>query len=259
MTDSNDRGRIVWYELMSTDPSAAITFYTDIVGWTTQTWDTSGHPYTMWQASQGNLGGIMELPEPAKQMGVPPHWLAYVCVPDVDASAAVVRSLGGHVHVAPTDIPNVGRFAVIADPQGAALALFASQDAMREHDRTKPGEFMWSELMANDHEAAFAFYQELFGWERSDEFDMGDMGKYLLWGRKGVQLGGMMTKPPTMTMPPAWLHYIHVADLDAALARAKARGAQLLNGPMEVPGGARIAQLLDLQGAAFALLSGKPA
>ena len=259
MTDSHDRGRFVWYELMTTDPQAAVAFYTQALGWTTETWDTSGSPYTMWHTSQGNMGGVMELPEPARKMGAPPHWMGYVAVPSVDATVAVARSLGGNVYVQPMDIPNVGRFAVIADPQGASLAVFQSPDPMRAHDRSKSGEFNWHELIAADAAAAMAFYRELFGWEPLGDFDMGPMGKYHLFGRNGVQMGGMLSKTAEMPMPPCWLYYVFVTDLDGAIARSKAAGGQLLMGPQDIPGGGRIAQLSDPQGATFALVTGPTA
>ena len=112
---------------------------------------------------------------------------------------------------------------------------------------------MWSELLTTDHEAAFRFLSPLFGWEKIRDFDMGAMGKYLIYGRGGKELGGMFTKSKDMPMPPAWTYYTQVADLDAAIERAKSRDARLLNGPQEVPGGARVAQLADPQGASFAL------
>ena len=248
----------MWYELLTTDPRAAIEFYSDVTGWTTEPWGQDG--YTMWAASQGPLGGVMRLPDAARQMGAPPFWQANVTVPDVDQAVALVRELGGKVYHA-EDVPEVGRFAVIADPQGAVIAVFKPARDMPAHDLARPGEVSWHELYTTDSEAAFAFYQRLCGWERLGEFDMGPMGKYLLWGRDGKQLGGMMTMPPTMKtpdgqpVPPSWMYYVTTAELDAALARAKARGARVLNGPMEVPGGQRIVQLMDPQGAAFALVT----
>ncbi len=259
MTDSNDRGRFVWYDLMTPDPKAAVAFYTQALGWTTETWDTSGSPYTMWHTSQGNMGGVMELPEPARKMGAPPHWMGYVAVPSVDATVAVARSLGGNVYVQPMDIPNVGRFAVIADPQGASIAVFQSSDPMRAHDRSKSGEFNWHELIADDAAVALAFYRELFGWEPLGDFDMGPMGTYRLFGRNGVQMGGMFSKTADMPMPACWLYYVFVTDLDGTIARCKAAGGRLLMGPQDIPGGGRIAQLADPQGATFALVTGPTA
>jgi predicted enzyme related to lactoylglutathione lyase len=255
MTDTNT-GRVVWYELLTTDPKAAIAFYTEVIGWKTERWEKSD--YTMWVASQGPLGGVTLLPEEAKKMGAPPYWQANVRVANVDETLAKVKQLGGKVyHV--EDVPTVGRLAVIADPQGAVIAVFTPQGEMPPHDSAKPGEFSWHELYTTDLEAAFKFYSQIAGWERLGEFDMGPMGTYLLWGREGKQLGGMMTMPKDMktpdgrTVPPSWMYYVTTSDLDAALARAKAKGARVLNGPMEVPGGQRIVQLMDPQGAAFAL------
>ncbi len=257
MTDTNI-GRYVWYELLTTDRQGAIDFYTDVVGWKTQAWEGD---YTMWVAEQGPVGGVSMLPESAKKMGAPPHWQANVEVADVDRTLALANERGGRTIVAPMDVPTIGRLAVLADPQGATIAVIAPASAMPAHDTTQPGELSWHELVTTDHEAAYAFYNALFGWERLDEFDMGAMGKYLLWGRGATQLGGMMTLPKGMKtpdgrlVPPSWMYYVTTPDLDAALERAKKRNAVVLNGPMEVPGGQRIVQLMDPQGAAFALVT----
>lgn len=251
-------GRFVWYELLTTDPEQAIAFYSEVVGWKTQPFGAGD--YTMWVGSQGPLGGVTVMPDAAKQMGASPYWQANVEVANVDETIAKVKQLGGQVyHV--EDVPDVGRFAVIADPQGAVIAVFTAARDMQSHDIARSGEFSWHELYTTDHEAAFGFYHQIAGWERLGEFDMGPMGKYLLWGRDGKQLGGMMTKPKDMKtpdgreVPPSWMFYITVEDFDAALARAKAKDARVLNGPMEVPGGQRIVQLMDPQGAAFALVT----
>ena len=258
LRDMTNTGRFVWYELLTTDPEGAMKFYPEVAGWKTQRWETGD--YTMWVGSQGPLGGVSRLPEAAKQMGAPPYWQANVEVASVDETIEKVKQLGGRVHHV-EDVPTVGRIAVIADPQGAVIAIFTPVSDMKSHDSDQPGEFSWHELYTTDHEAAFAFYQQIAGWERLGEFDMGPMGKYLLWGRNGKQLGGMMTKPQGMKtpdgreIPTAWMFYVTTGDLDAALERAKASGARVLHGPMEVPGGQRIVQLMDPQGAAFALVT----
>jgi predicted enzyme related to lactoylglutathione lyase len=250
-------GRFVWYELLTSDPKAAIAFYTEVVGWKTQPF---GNDYTSFIGPQGGIGGVTVLPEQAKKMGAMPYWQANVEVANVDETVEQVKKLGGQVYVVET-VPGIGRFAVIADPQGAVIAVFTPSRDMPSHDITKDGEFSWHELYTTDHEAAFEFYRQIAGWERLGEFDMGPMGKYLLWGRGGKQLGGMMTKPKDMKtpdgreVPPAWMYYVTTAELDAALDRAKGKGATVLNGPMEVPGGQRIVQLMDPQGAAFALVT----
>ncbi len=246
-------GRFVWHELLTIDVKGAMAFYGEVAGWKTEPFKDSKEPYTMWVASQGPLGGVMTLPEEAKKMGAPPHWLAHVEVDDVDATVKKAKSKGAKVFVEPTDIPKVGRFSVFADPQGAVISAFKPAEPMKAHDTSKPGEFSWNELITSDAKAALAFYGDIFGWKVLQEHDMGPMGTYYLYGQGDKQYGGMMTKSPDMPMPPSWIHYIQVDDADAAAKRATAMKATLLVGPMDVPGGTRIAQLKDPQGAVFAV------
>jgi uncharacterized protein len=255
---SANKGLFVWYEDLAKDPKAAIAFYSDVLGWKTQPFSEGGGDYTMWVGSQGPLGGVMKLPEEATKMGAPPHWMAHVEVEDVDATAALAKKLGGKIHKEPTDIPTVGRFAVLADPQGASISVFKPNKAMEPHDPSKEGEFCWNELLTSDSVAAFEFYSKLFGWKILEEMDMGPMGKYRIFGVGEKRLGGMMTAPNGGPMPPTWLYYAATNDLDGALKRATKKGAKVLNGPMDVPGGGRIVQLMDPQGAAFALHQGPP-
>lgn len=245
------KGNFVWYDCMTKDPKASIGFYGEVVGWKTQPFGDSG--YNMWVASQGPLGGVMELPKEAAQMGAPPHWMANVCVDDVDATVKLVKELGGKVYKEPEAIPTVGRFAVIADPQGATIAIFKPEAAMALHDAEKEGEFCWNELMTTDREAALDFYKKVFGWKALDSMDMGPMGTYQMFGVGDKACGGMMKTPAGTPMPPSWIYYINMYDLDASIARATKQGAKVMNGPMDIPGGGRIAQLMDPGGAVFAL------
>jgi predicted enzyme related to lactoylglutathione lyase len=249
---SANTGLFVWYEHLTKDVRTAIAFYSDVVGWKTQPFGEGGD-YVMWVGSQGPLGGVMRLPDEAAKMGAPAHWMAHVQVEDVDSTVALTRKLGGKIWKEPTDIPTVGRFAVIADPQGAAIAIFKPNSPMTLHDPSKDGEFCWSELFTSDSAAAFKFYSEIFGWKILEDMDMGPMGTYRIFGLAERRLGGMMTMPKDARMPPAWLYYASTSDLDAAIGRVTKKGGKVMNGPMDVPGGGRIAQLVDDQGAAFAL------
>jgi predicted enzyme related to lactoylglutathione lyase len=247
------KGRFVWHELMTSDPDAAGKFYTDVVGWSTQPWEGGDGPYTMWMNGEMPVGGVMQLPEEAKAGGAPPHWLPYIGTPDVDATASRGKELGGKVMVQPMDIPEIGRFAVIADPQGAVFAAFASDNEPGGSEDPKVGEFSWHELITTDYEAAWDFYSELFGWEATEAMDMGEMGVYQMYGQGGTTYGGMFNKTAEMPQPPSWLCYARVRDVNQAAERIKAKGGSILNGPMEVPGGNMIVQGMDPQGAAFAL------
>lgn len=256
MTSADDRGRFVWYDLMTPDPAAARAFYGSITGWGTQLWEGGDKPYQMWTNGEAPLGGIMEIAGELERQGVPPNWMAYVAVPDVAAAAQHAADLGGHVEHPPTEIPGVGHFAVISDPQGAVIAIYSSAN---QHPPVRPpqvGEFSWHELASADWEAGFAFYSELFGWEKLEAMDMGPAGTYQIYGRGGISLGGMFTKPPALPVS-CWLYYVSVADLDAAIGAVKAGGGEVVNGPMDVPGGDRIAQCTDPHGAMFALHESK--
>jgi len=256
MTDTH-AGRFVWYDLLSSDSAAAASFYEHVVGWKSKPWKQG---YTMFTdgEGQGPNAGTAQLPEEARKQGAPPHWTSNVFVEDVDATIATVQRLGGKVVMPPSDFPEVGRLAGIADPQGAAIHIFKPAQKMSLPDSSKPGEFVWSELVTTDHEAAFHFYGAIFGWQKRRDFDMGAAGKYLIYGTGDRDLGGMFTRSKDRPMPPSWLYYIQVSNLGAAIDRAKSRGARLLNGPIEVPGGAHVAQLSDPQGAAFALHENAP-
>ena len=245
--------RFVWYDLMTTDPEQGMAFYRELTGWETQPWQ-GPMPYHVWSNRGRPLGGVMELPKDARKGGAPPHWLAYIAVDDVDATVERIRQLGGGVLVPGTEIPNAGKFAVVTDPQGAAFAIYCSvQEHPEAHWPPEVGEFSWHELATTDHAAAFEFYHTLFGWENTETMDMGDAGTYVMYGSGEMSWGGMFTKPAEMPGPPFWLFYIKVDDVEAAVAKVQRLGGQVLNGPMEVPGGDRVAQCCDPQGAAFAL------
>jgi uncharacterized protein len=251
MADSD--GRFVWYDLMTTDKNAAKKFYPSITGWGTQPFGNDG-AYEMWTTGGNPIGGVMNINEEQKKRGVPPHWLDYVSVSSVDDTTAKAQKLGAAALVPPTDIPDVGRFAVIKDPQGAVFGIYSSNNPQGSADFSpEVGQFSWHELMTDDSNAAFDFYRELFGWDKTGEFDMGAMGIYQMYGLNGQMYGGMFTKSPDMKMPPVWVSYVRVKDVNAAVDAIKKGGGQVINGPMEVPGGDWIAQATDPQGAFFAV------
>ena len=247
------RGSFVWHELMSTEPVAGQEFYKALVGWDTMVMPMGEAAYTMFTAGGAPAAGVRELPEEAKAMGAPPHWLQYVGVEDADATAAKAKALGGQVYVEPMDIPTVGRMAVLADPQGAVFAVFTPLgEAMPQAEGV--GTAAWHELATTDYEAALAFYSELVGWQKTEAMDMGEGAMYQMFGNGGDALGGIFNKPPEMPVA-AWNIYWEVADVDAAALAIGGLGGQVLNGPMEVPGGGRVLQGMDPQGAMFAFHS----
>lgn len=254
MTETGHRGEFVWYELMTTDTDAAQRFYGDVVGWGTQPFDGAPIPYTMWTKGETSVGGLMEVP--AEE--APPSWMAHVAVDDVDATAARAEELGATILAGPESVPNVGRWVVLQDPQGAVIAAFRAEQETdaAPGDEPAPGDVSWHELGTTDYESAFEFYSELFGWVKQETMDMGEGGVYQMYGRPGGRmLGGMYDRAEGMPGPdqPAWLYYVRVADLDEAVGKVEEGGGTIVVEPMEVPGGSRIAVGIDPQGAAFGL------
>lgn len=254
---SEKRGRFVWYDLMTNDPKAAQDFYGQLIGWGTQEFEGGDQPYTMWTNKETPLGGVMEMPEEVRESGAPPHWMAYVSVDDIEKTVSQVKETGGSVLHEATDVPGAGSFAVLADPQGAAFAIYksASEQSESSSEETQIGKFSWNELATSDYKNAITFYSELFGWEPQDAMDMGPGGIYQIYGQGGAPLGGMFNKPAEMSGPPMWLYYVSVKDVNESVVQVTELGGQVLNGPMEVPGGDLIAQCVDPQGALFALHS----
>ncbi|WP_375457961.1 VOC family protein [uncultured Enterovirga sp.] len=243
-----------WYELMTTEPEAAASFYRDVVGWKAEPAESAPIPYWLLHGTKGIAAGLMGLSAEDCTAGKRPGWIGSIETDDVDATVQRVAELGGAVHVPPMDIPNVARFAIVADPQGAVFGLMRWVDAPAQAALMTTGHAGWHELMAAEWEAVFPFYENLFGWRKLAPIDMGPIGTYQLFGiEDGEGFGGMFTKPPEVPAP-FWLYYISVPSIDAAKARVEALGGQVLNGPMEVPGGMWIIQFLDPQGAMTALV-----
>ena len=196
-------GRFVWYENLTTDAVAAVAFYRAVVGWDTQEWAAgTGEPYRMLGNGKAMLAGVMTLPPGAE---APPHWLGYIATPDAKATTARAEALGATIRVRLMEIPTVGTFSVIQDPQGAYFAAFTP--ASSEASPIRPpqvGEVSWHELLTTDAEAAFAFYADLFAWEKKSSLDMGPMGIYQVFGLSSLDLGGIFRKPADVPGPSHW-------------------------------------------------------
>ena len=248
--------KFFWYDVMTTDTGAARKFYCDVVGWGAQASTQPDMEYTIFTVNGQGVAGLMPIPEDARSAGVPPMWMGYIAVDDVDEAAQRLEREGGKVHRPPTEIPGIIRFAVVADPQGAGFIIAKGlvADAPPELVPGTPGTVGWHELYATAGESAFAFYERMFGWTKGEAMDMGPMGKYQLFGTGGANVGGMMTKPPAIPVPH-WTYYFNVAAIDAAAGRVTSGGGKIVNGPMQVPGDLWIVNCFDPQGASFALVA----
>jgi uncharacterized protein len=250
------KGKFSWYELMTGDTKAAGKFYSDVVGWTTHAMPSAGGmEYTTFNIGEVGMAGMLELKEHT-------GWIGYISVDDVDAHIEKIVEAGGKLWKPATDVPGMLRFAVMSDPQGAAIAVFTSHPALPSPVRPEapaPWTSGWHELYTTDLEAGFDFYNKLFGWTKVSDMDMGPMGNYRLFDEgdnKQMGDGGMMNKPPHVPVSN-WGFYFCVDSIGAAVERVKTGGGQVLNGPMQVPGGGWIINGQDPQGAMFSLVASK--
>lgn len=241
-----------WYELMTPDVEAAAAFYRNVVGWNTEPFGGAGMEYIVVKAGDRGVGGIMN---PPPGSGMPTAWLGYIYTDAVDAKTEAVKAAGGAVYREPADIGGgVGRFSVVADPQGGVFMLLQPEGPDQPPlPPMTPGTIGWHDYRADDWQKAFDFYAGLFGWTRDEAVDMEEMGTYQLVASAGMPMGGMMNRPPQV--PVHWDFYFVVDGLDSAIQRVVDNGGQVRMGPMEVPGNQWVADCTDPQGANFGLLS----
>jgi predicted enzyme related to lactoylglutathione lyase len=247
--------RFVWHDLMTTDVPKALEFYTALFGWTRKPFDMGpAGTYDMVYAGEVGLGGMVPL-SPGDD--VPAHWIGYVSVADVDAACAQVDAAGGKTCVPPTDIPTVGRFAVVEDPQGAVFSPFRGQSPEVVPPVDAPlGTVAWNELMTPDPDRAAEFYAGLTGWT-VQKVDMGPMGFYYLLKQGERNVAGMMKHPEPGQARPSWTPYFAVASADESAAKAAALGATVIVPPTDIEDWGRFYMALDTTGAVFATLENK--
>jgi uncharacterized protein len=238
-----------WYELLTTDVSAAQSFYGKVLDWDVEDASTSEFAYRLFSVGGSSVAGLMELPLEGRKKGATPRWVGYVAVEDVDGVVDQLKRLGGTVYVPPTE-SNIGRLAVVADPQTATLALVKGL----KYGDPEPGgvgRVCWHELFATDAKAAFEFYGRLLGWQKAEPMTT-PIESYQLFAAGERTMGGMFNKIASAPVP-FWLYYFEVADLDRAMHRLRAEGGQITRGPIELWSGTWIAHCVDSQGAVFAL------
>jgi predicted enzyme related to lactoylglutathione lyase len=239
---------------MTTDSEAAARFYGEVVGWSVGDSGQTDKTYQQWSIGGETVGGLMAIPAEAGAHGMRPMWAGYLNVDDVEESVAGIKAAGGAVHMPGTDVPGVGRFAMVSDAQGAIFYVMTpiGEGPSPSFSRGRPGHGGWNELHTTDWSGALKFYGEQFGFGKTEAMDMGPMGTYLLFNTGGEAVGGMINSP---NFPrPMWLYYFNVDDIAAAKSRVEAAGGAVLIDPHQVPTGDWIIQARDPQGAMFALV-----
>lgn len=250
MNPKNIPGRFVHNDLMTTDPEKSRRFFTELFGWTTEDVDMGGGEiYTLLSDRVRSFGGIATLDQ---TLGVPSHWRPYISCPSVDDACALATNLGATLIIEPVDIPGgYGRFALVADPQGAVFSPYAKDNATEYDDTIEAGSIEWYELCTSDPEAATALYTRLFGWE-TESMHM-DSGPYTVLRSAGMAVGGIMKKMDEMPVS-AWIPYIRVPEINQALKDMRQLGGEVYFDPLEIPGIGQISWGADPTGAIFAVL-----
>ena len=252
------QGKFGWYELMTSDTETAGRFYADVVGWSVKKVEAPGYEgpaYTTFDLGDTGIAGMLTIPGHTA-------WVGYVSVEDVDAHVEKMVEAGGKMLRPAVDVPGMLRFAVMADPQGAAIVVFTPvpmETVPVRPESPTPGTVGWHELYTTDLEGSFEFYSRMFGWTKVTDMDMGAMGVYRIFDQgDGKQMGdgGMMAKGPHIPVP-CWMFYFNVDAIRKAVQRVEAGGGKVLHGPVQVPGGGWTIQGQDPQGAMFALFSAK--
>lgn len=254
---ANPNGAPIWFELVSPDPDRAQPFYEAVAGWKVSVSPMPEHGgYRLAGPSENDgVAGLMQA-----QAGMPTGWTIYFAAEDVNAMAERVKQHGGQVHAGPMDIPHVGRFAAVADPQGVAFSIMTGaspQDSTafkQTMDGTGVGHGVWIELATPDPDAALDFYGKLFGWSKQGAMPMGEMGDYTFIGTSEEDRPGAIMSSATTGASARWNWYVEVPDIDAAVAIAKAKGGTLIQGPDEIPGGSFAANLTDAEGLAIGVV-----
>jgi uncharacterized protein len=243
-----ETGGWIWYELLTADVERAHAFYGSVVGWTPVP-HAAVPGYFLFAAGETTIGGLMQMP---REAGISrPVWLGYVQVADVDATVAAAQADGARLCVPPTSIPGVGRFAMLLDPQGAAVYAMTPEQGASESFAAKIGHCQWNELVTTDAVAAVDFYVKHFGWQKGEAMNMGPLGAYQFLIGGGQRFGAAMKR--SLDARPLWRYYFGVDDIDRAAQAIRAGGGKLLGSPDLVPSGNYVAAAVDPQGAEFGI------
>jgi uncharacterized protein len=256
--DAHAPGTFCWFELATTDQAAAKQFYTQLFGWDVEDFPIGpSEQYSIFRLGGRDTGAAYTMRAQEHDAGVPPFWMVYVAVDNADKMAERVAALGGKVMAPPFDVMDNGRMAVVTDPAGSHFALWQKNTHAGTGVTGEPGTAGWVEISVPDRGKVMKFYRELFGWKiltGKDGKEAGPDDAYPHIMQADATIGGMPGPEERGPGTPAhFLIYWSVADIAAAVARAKSLGAQVFVGPMDIGENGKVAVLADPQGAMFAL------
>jgi predicted enzyme related to lactoylglutathione lyase len=249
-------GTFSWVDLTTTDAAAAKAFYTGLFGWRMDEDDAGdGAVYTTCRIGGDAVCGLFEMSEDMRASGVPSTWTSYVTVADADSIAARAKGLGGGVVSVAFDVRDIGRMAVLQDPQGAVFAVWQPRTRIGAERVNDLGCLVMNELATPEPDAARPFYEDLFGWE-SEMIDTGPGGPPTVFAHNDGRLNASFSPPAEGAAPPHWRPYFTVESTEDAIKRVRELGGEELLGPTPHPHGS-IAVGQDPHGAVFAFYAGE--
>ena len=256
IVDNHPHGAFCWIELSTPDQNAAKSFYGSLFGWASQDFPMGPNDfYTMFQLEARNTGAAYTMRAEQRSQGVPPNWMVYIAVANVDDAASRAAQLGGKVLSPPCDVYTAGRMAVVQDPTGAVFALWQPKTHIGTGIAGVYGTLCWADLTTPDTERAKSFYSGLLGWRIT--VGENDPSGYLHIRNGEEYIGGI---PPSSfappNTPPNWMAYIYVANCDETTAKCSQLGGKTLLGPMNIEKVGRMSILADPQGAVFSAFAG---
>jgi predicted enzyme related to lactoylglutathione lyase len=248
-------GTPCWTDVTSPDLDRTVSFYSDLFGWQAE---RDPRPeaggYTMFTKNGKNVAAAS--PPPPGAEGVPPHWSTYIATDNVEETAEKVQEAGGTLLMEPMDVFDAGRMVLAQDPAGAVFGVWQAKEHIGAELATEPGTLTWNENLTPDPERSAKFYEQVFGYE-VQEADMGGAQPYRVLQVEGKSIAGMLQLTPEMgPTPPNWTSVFGVEDADAAVAKARDLGGQVLVEPFDIPQVGRYAVVQDPVGAVFGVLAG---
>jgi uncharacterized protein len=251
-------GNFCWFELGTSDQTAAANFYSALFGWEVNTNPMGpGFTYTIFRLEGRDCGAAYTLMPDQVQQGIPPNWMVYVAVDSTDETASKTTALGGKVIAPPMDVMDFGRMAVLQDPTGATFSVWQAKSHKGATIAGVPGTFCWGELSTPQPEKATPFYTELFGWKMMASENPADKYLHIMAGTQAI--GGVApVEHRDPNAPPNWMSYFLVTSCDASANKAVEMGAKVLFGPVTMEKVGRFAFVADPQGAMFALFEPMP-
>ncbi len=254
-TGAHIPGKVIWHDLLTDDVDSARHFYGELFGWKFES-PTVGQnsAYTLITLNGSRIGGMIDATKIRADVDLT-QWVSVLSVEDVDAATALFKTSGGTVFTEPTDLTDRGRISVVADSQGALVALLRTEGGDPKDQEPQIGGFLWDELWTDDPNQSIDFFRELVAYEDNTVAIEGEEYRYL--SSAGEPRVGIR-KNPLPGLTPTWVTFIRVEDPAAITARVEELGGKVFVEAQTNPIGGQVAIIADPAGAGLVIQSWTP-